>query len=221
LVISHVIFDCDGVLIDSEKISMDVDLALLAQSGIDFTEAEMHHRFVGTTFEAMIAAMELEFGKSLPKDLSARKDDLMLELYRRDLKTVPGVIPLLQQLHLPKSIGTNGPRHRAIEALRMTGLEPFFGDRLTTFEDVKYGKPAPDIYQLAAFRAGFAPNKCLVVEDSATGVMAARAAGCRVIGFTGVAHDPVSKAKALEELGVLQVVNRMEDLLPAISALGA
>ena len=67
--ISHVIFDCDGVLLDSEKISMDVDLALLAENGIDFTESEMHHRFVGTTFESMIAEMEVEFGKPLPRDL--------------------------------------------------------------------------------------------------------------------------------------------------------
>lgn len=219
--ISHIIFDCDGVLLDSEKISMDVDLMLLAQNGIDFTEGEMHRRFVGTTFESMIAEMELEFGKKLPADLSAQKDVLMLELFRRELKTVPGAIAMLQQLSVPKSIGTNGPRHRAIAALHMTGLEPFFGDRLTTFEDVKYGKPAPDIYQLAALRAGFAPNRCLVVEDSVTGVMAALAAGTHVIGFTGVAHDPVYKAKALKELGVLTVVHSMEELLPAITALNA
>ncbi len=219
--ISHVIFDCDGVLLDSEKISMDVDLALLAENGIDFTESEMHHRFVGTTFEAMIAEMEVEFGTPLPRDLGERKDALMLERYRRDLKTVPGVVPMLQQLRLPKSIGTNGPRHRALAALRMTGLEAFFGDRLTTFEDVKHGKPAPDIYQLAAFRAGFAPDKCLVVEDSVTGVTAALAAGTHVIGFTGVAHDPVSKAKALKELGDLQVVHTMDELASAIAALGA
>jgi HAD superfamily hydrolase (TIGR01509 family) len=219
--LQHIIFDCDGVLLDSEKISMDVDLALLAENGIDFTETEMHHRFVGTTFESMIAEMEFESGKTLPKDLSDRKDVLMLEHYRRGLKTVPGVIPMLRQLDMPKSIGTNGPRHRAIEALRITGLEPFFGDRLTTFEDVKYGKPAPDIYQLAAFRAGFAPGKCLVVEDSVTGVTAALAAGTQVIGFTGVAHDPASKAKALKELGVFKVIHTMEELLPAVRSLKA
>jgi HAD superfamily hydrolase (TIGR01509 family) len=169
----------------------------------------------------MIAEIEMEFGKSLPKDLGCRKDVLMLDHYRRELKTVPGVVDLLRQLDIPKSIGTNGPRHRALEALRITGLEPFFGDRLTTFEDVKSAKPAPDIYRLAAFRAGFAPNRCLVVEDSVTGVTAALAAGTHVIGFTGVAHDPVSKAKGLKELGVSTVVHTMEELLPAITALRA
>ncbi len=219
--ISHVIFDCDGVLIDSEKISMDVDIALLAENGIDLTEAEIHHRFVGTTFEAMVTELEREYKRPLPPDLAARKDGMMLDLYRRDLKPVPGVIPMLNKLKLPKSIGTNGPRDRAMEALRMTGLEPFFGDRLTTYEDVKNGKPAPDIYLLAAERAGFAPAHCLVVEDSATGATSALAAGCKVIGFTGVAHDPVAKANELQELGVSHVIHDMGELLDAISPITA
>jgi HAD superfamily hydrolase (TIGR01509 family) len=219
--ISHIIFDCDGVLIDSEKISMDVDIALLAQNGIDLTEAEIHHRFVGTTFEAMVMELESEYKKTLPPDLSARKDGMMLDLYRRDLKPVPGVVSMLRKLALPKSIGTNGPRVRALEALRMTGLEPFFGDRLTTYEDVKNGKPAPDIFQLAAKRAGFKPAHCLVVEDSITGATSALAAGCIVIGFTGVAHDPMAKAKELRKLGVSHVIHDMGELLDAISPITA
>jgi len=219
--ISHVIFDCDGVLIDSENISMAVDMALLAQHGIDLTETEMYRRFVGPTFEDMVAELEREHGKTLPPDLSARKDGMMRELYRRDLKPVPGVLPMLQNLALPKSIGTNGPRDRALEALRLTGLAPFFGDRLTTYEDVKNPKPAPDVYQLAARRAGFNPAHCLVVEDSVTGATAALAAGCRVIGFTGVAHDPLVKARELKALGVSHVIHDMGELLAAISPIAA
>jgi len=219
--ISHVIFDCDGVLIDSEKISMAVDRALLAENGIHLTEAEMYLRFVGPTFEDMAAALELEYGKTLPPDLGARKDVMMLELFRRDLKPVPGVIPMLRQLALPKSIGTNGPRERALEALLITGLAPFFGERLTTYEDVEYPKPAPDVYQLAAKRAGFNPAHCLVVEDSVTGATAALAAGCKVIGFTGVAHDPAAKAKELNALGVSHVIHGMGELLPAIAPIAA
>ena len=116
--IAHVIFDCDGVLIDSEKISMAVDMALLVENGINLTEAEMYLRFIGPTFEDMVAELEREHKKILPPDLSARKDVMMLELYRRDLKPVPGVIPMLNKLKLPRSIGTNGPRERAMEALR-------------------------------------------------------------------------------------------------------
>jgi HAD superfamily hydrolase (TIGR01509 family) len=219
--ISHVIFDCDGVLIDSEKISMDVDIALLAENGIDLTESEIHHRFVGTTFEAMVTELEREYKRPLPPDLAARKDGMMLDLYRRSLKPVPGVIPMLHKLALPKSIGTNGPRERAMEALRMTGLESFFGDRLTTYEDVQNGKPAPDIYLLAAMRAGFAPAHCLVVEDSVTGATSALAAGCHVIGFAGVAHDPAAKDKELRKLGISHVIHDMGELLDAISPITA
>jgi HAD superfamily hydrolase (TIGR01509 family) len=219
--ISHVIFDCDGVLIDSESISMAVDMELLARNGIHLTEAEMYCRFIGPTFEDMVAELEREHGKTLPPDLAACKDAMMLERYRRDLKPVPGVLPMLQKLALPRSIGTNGPRDRALEALRIAGLAAFFGDRLTTYEDVKNPKPAPDVYQLAAKRAGFAPAHCLVVEDSVTGATAALAAGCKVVGFTGVAHDPVAKARELKELGVSRVIHDMGELPAAISPIAA
>ncbi len=219
--ISHVIFDCDGVLIDSEVISMDVDVALLAQNGIHLSVADMHHRFVGTTFEDMVKQVEQEFGVTLPADLSARKDVLMLDLYRRELKPVAGVLPMLQTFDLPRSIGTNGPRDRALEALRITGLAPHFGDRLTTFEDVVNGKPAPDIYELAARRAGFAPNQCVVVEDSVTGATAALAAGCHVIGFTGVAHDVAAKTNALRNLGINHIIDDMATLHDTISSIKA
>ena len=219
--ISHVIFDCDGVLIDSEKISMDVDLLLLQENGIVLTEAEIHRRFVGATFEDMIADIETQFGRTLPTGLNTRKDAMMLALYEQQLQPVAGVTSMLQQLTLPRSIGTNGPRHRAREALRITGLEPFFGDRLTTYEDVKYSKPAPDIYQLAAFRAGVSPDRCVVVEDSVMGATAALSAGAHVIGFTGVAHDPPAKTQALAALGVSRVIHHMDELLPAIAKLCA
>ena len=181
----------------------------------------MHHRFVGTTFEDMVKQVEQEFGVSLPTDLSARKDDLMLELYRRELKPVPGVPAMLETLHLPVSIGTNGPRGRALEALKITGLAHYFGERLTTFEDVVNGKPAPDIYELAAKRAGFPPKNCVVVEDSVTGATAALAAGCHVIGFTGVAHDLKAKTNALRNLGINNIINDMAALHDTLAAIKA
>jgi HAD superfamily hydrolase (TIGR01509 family) len=169
----------------------------------------------------MVTELEHDYKITLPPDLAARKDGMMLNRYRRYLKPVPGVIPMLHKLALPRSIGTNGPRDRAMEALRMTGLEPFFGDRLTTYEDVQNGKPAPDIYLLAAKRAGFKPARCLVVEDSVTGATSALAAGCKVIGFTGVAHDPAAKDKELRKLGVSHIIQDMGELLHAISPITA
>jgi HAD superfamily hydrolase (TIGR01509 family) len=208
----HIIFDCDGVLIDSEEISMAIDQSLLAGCGVHLSEAEMHRRFVGKTFQAMIDEVEGERGISLPADLEARKDDLMVAVYKRDLKPIAGVADALGAIDLPKSIGTNGPRARALLALEVTGLKPHFGERLTTFEDVERGKPFPDVYLLAAQRAGFAASDCIVVEDSLTGVKAAVAAGCYTLGFTGAHLHRAEHALQLAELGAARVFHHMEDL---------
>lgn len=216
--ISHVIFDFDGVLIDSEQISMVIDKGLLASCGVELSEAEMHQRFVGKTFERMVREVEHEFGLQLPGDLEVRKDVMMLDLFRRELQPVPGVVAMLERLHLPRSIGTNGPRARALEALKITGLDRFFGERLTTFEDVPNGKPAPDVYLLAAERAGFAPADCLVVEDSKTGATAALAAGCKVVGFIGVSHHPEQSAEELRAAGVRTIINDHADIITMLRA---
>ncbi len=219
--IRHIIFDCDGVLIDSETISMKIDQALLAGNGIMISEADMHQRFVGTTFQAMIDEIEVGTGVKLPSNLEERKDQLMIEAYRRELKAIAGVAAALAAISLPKSIGTNGPRSRALLALQLTGISQHFGDNLTTFEDVAHGKPFPDVYLLAAKRSGFAPGECLVVEDSLTGVTAAVAAGCYTLGFTGSHLHRSDHAKALLGLGAKRVFNDMAELPGIIRNLSA
>lgn len=198
---------------------MRVDQMLLAGCGVNLTEAELHHRFVGMTFQAMIAEVEAEYGRNLPADLEARKDDLMLEVYRRELQPVKNVPLALPQLTLPMSIGTNGPRARASAALKIVGIDGYFGDRLTTFEDVQSGKPAPDIYRLAAERAGFAAEECLVIEDSVAGVTAAVAAGCPALGFTGAHQYRAEHAVKLAGLGAFHVFNDMAELPGIVEAL--
>lgn len=217
--VQHVIFDCDGVLIDSEAISMGLDQRLLAEHGAVISEAEMHRRFVGKTFQAMIDEVEAETDVRFPPDLEARKDALMLDLYRRQLKPIAGVPEMLDRVALPKSIGTNGPRARALEALKIVGIDHHFGTRMTTFEDVRNGKPAPDVYLLAAERAGVAPADCVVVEDSVTGVIAAVAAGCITVGFTGSNAHPDEHALKLTELGARRVFRDMAHLPDILQSL--
>jgi HAD superfamily hydrolase (TIGR01509 family) len=217
----HIIFDCDGVLIDSEEISMRTDQALLAENGVAISEQEMHRRFVGKTFTAMVEELEAERGISLPIDLEARKDEIMLDLYRRELQPVAGVREVLNAITYPKSIGTNGPRHRALLALEITGIAHHFDGRLTTFEDVTRGKPFPDVYLLAAERAGFSPSQCLVIEDSVTGVAAAVAAGCPTLGFTGSHLHRAEHALALTQLGARRVFNDMAELPGILDSLTA
>lgn len=191
---------------------MATDQALLAENGVVISEQEMHRRFVGKTFAAMVEELEAERGIRLPTDLEARKDEIMLERYRRELQPVAGVREALDVIAYPKSIGTNGPRHRALLALEVTGIAHHFDGRLTTFEDVTRGKPFPDVYLLAADRAGFPPSQCLVIEDSVTGVAAAVAAGCLTLGFTGSHLHRSEHALALTQLGARRVFNDMAEL---------
>jgi HAD superfamily hydrolase (TIGR01509 family) len=212
----HIIFDCDGVLIDREPLSMRVDQELLAANGVVLSQEEVARRFIGFTFAALIAQVREEFGVELPGDISAEKDRRLIALYLRELAAVEGTIDAVKSLRLPKSIASNSPRHRVEIALRVTGLDRFFDGHITTFEDVSAAKPAPDIYFLAAERAGLVPAQCIVIEDSWAGVTAAAAAGCRVIGFSGLAEDRELAAKMLTEAGAAQVIASLHDLAEAI-----
>jgi HAD superfamily hydrolase (TIGR01509 family) len=214
----HFIFDCDGVLVDSEPLSMRIDVEILAENGIRMSEEEAHRRFVGKTFAAMIDEMSREFGVSFPADASSQKDLRLLQLYERELKAVEGVHAALEAL-MPQhfSVASNSPCERVEAALRITHLERFFGNRITTFEHVARGKPEPDVFIEAARRAGYDPASCIVIEDSVTGVTAAHRAGCMVLGFTGTHPHPGEQAKNLLAAGAVSAFGEMR-LLPGLVA---
>jgi HAD superfamily hydrolase (TIGR01509 family) len=211
--VPHFIFDCDGVLVDSEPLSMRVDVEILAENGIRMSEEEAHRRFVGKTFGAMIDEMALEFGVSFPVDTSIQKDLRLLELYETELKAVAGVTEALEAL-MPQhfSIASNSPAERVEAALRITHLTRFFGNRITTFEHVARGKPEPDVFVEAARRAGYEPRDCVVIEDSVTGVTAAHRAGCIVLGFTGTHPHPEEQAQKLLAAGAVTAFRDMRKL---------
>jgi HAD superfamily hydrolase (TIGR01509 family) len=218
--LKHVIFDCDGVLVDSEPLSMRADVMLLAQHGITISENEAHTRFVGTTFQAMLDMMTEQFGTVFPPDLHAVKNAMVEDLYRKELKIVPGIRDVLDALKargLAISIGSNSPKKRVELAIALTGIADRF-DRIVSYEDVAEGKPAPDIFLKAAALAGTAIDQCLIVEDSITGVTAATAAGIRTIGFTGTHAHPEQHAKALTKAGAAVVIARMSDLMTNVTA---
>lgn len=214
----HLIFDCDGVLVDSEPLSMRVDVQILAENGVTISEAEAHRRFVGKTFAAMLDELRQEFGVSFPADASAQKDLRLLKLYETDLNAVDGVEAALEALgpqHF--SVASNSPFERVETALRLTGLTRFFGNRITTFEHVARGKPEPDVFIEAARRVGYAPADCIVVEDSVTGVTAAHRAGCHVLGFTGTHPHPNEQARKLASAGAATVFRHMAELPRIVS----
>lgn len=210
---AHVIFDCDGVLVDSEPLSMKIDVEILSENGVVMSEAEAHQRFVGKTFAAMLDEIRRDFGVSFPADASEQKDLRLLQLYARELKVVEGVLPALEAL-MPQhfSVASNSPFERVEAALRITHLTRFFGNRITTFEHVARGKPEPDVFIEAARRAGYAPEDCIVIEDSVTGVTAAHRAGCRVLGFTGTHPHPQEQAGKLLAAGAATTFHAMRDL---------
>ncbi len=209
----HLIFDCDGVLVDSEPLSMRIDVEILTENGVAITEEEAHARFVGRTFAAMIDEIAREHGVRFPADASAQKDLRLLELYERELKAVDGVHEALAALgpqHF--SVASNSPAERVEAALRISGLTAFFGNRITTFEHVARGKPEPDVFIEAARRAAYDTRDCIVVEDSVTGVTAAHRAGCRVLGFVGTHPHPKEQAPKLMAAGATTVFSHMARL---------
>jgi HAD superfamily hydrolase (TIGR01509 family) len=212
--LKHVIFDCDGVLVNSEPLSMRADVMLLKQHGIDISEAEAHNRFVGTTFQAMLDMMTEQFGTLFPPGLHAVKNTMVEQLYRSELNIVPGVVDVLDALKargISVSIGSNSPKKRVELAVELVGIANRF-ERIVSYEDVTNGKPAPDIFLRAAKLANAAIDECLVVEDSLTGVTAAVAAGIRTIGFTGTHAHPEHHAKDLKRVGADVVISKMVSL---------
>lgn len=218
MTLKHVIFDCDGVLVDSEPLSMRADVMLLKQHGIDMSEAEAHTRFVGTTFQAMLDMMTEQFGTLFPDGLHSVKNAMIEKLYRQELKIVPGVTEVLAGLKsrgLSISIGSNSPKKRVELAVELVGIAGYF-DRIISYQDVPEGKPAPDIFLQAALLANIDKADCVIVEDSMTGVRAAVAAGIRTIGFTGTHAEPLAHARKLRDIGAAAVIGDMRDLLPLL-----
>lgn len=217
---AYLIFDCDGVLVDSEPLSMKIDVEILAENGVVLSEGEAHERFVGKTFAAMIDEVERQFGVRFPGDASAQKDRRLLRLYETQLRVVDGVEEALRRIGLaPYSVASNSPAERVAASLRITGLTPYFGARITTYEHVPRPKPAPDVFREAARRAGFQPADCIVIEDSVTGVTSAHAAGCAVLGFTGTHPNVDEHARKLQAAGARATFHGMERLPGLVRAI--
>ncbi|MFF1833436.1 HAD family hydrolase [Streptomyces sp. NPDC058231] len=183
--IELVIFDCDGVLVDSERIAVRVDAMSLASLGWPLSEAEIVERFVGRSHADMITDVEKHLGHRLPDGWEAEQHQLYHKAMEAELSAVDGVVEALDQIQLPacvaSSSGHNGLRH----TLGLTGLYSRFEGRIYSASEVVNGKPAPDLFLHAARQMGFTPEVCAVVEDSRYGVQAARAAGMRAFGYCG------------------------------------
>jgi HAD superfamily hydrolase (TIGR01509 family) len=180
-----VILDCDGVLIDSERIAVRTDVKVLAKLGWVLTEAECIERFVGLSDKSIKTAIEAHLGRALPDDWDAQFQPLYRDAFAAELTPVPGVVAALDRITLPTCVASSSSHEKLRFTLGLTGLYDRFAGRIFSAYDVARGKPAPDLFLHAASRMGVSPAACAVVEDSRYGVEAARAAGMRAFGFAG------------------------------------
>jgi HAD superfamily hydrolase (TIGR01509 family) len=183
--ISLVIFDCDGVLVDTERIAVRIDVIVLAELGWPMTEAEVVERFMGRSDEEMTADIEAHLGRRLPASWEEPFRHLYRQAFEAELKPVAGVVEALEAIATPTCVASSGTHEKIRFTLGLTGLYERFAGRIFSVSDVARGKPAPDLFLHAAGRMGVPPAQCAVVEDSRYGVEAARAAGMRAFGYAG------------------------------------
>ncbi|MER7144926.1 HAD family hydrolase [Streptomyces xanthochromogenes] len=183
--IELVIFDCDGVLVDSERIAARVQVALGAELGWPLTEDEVVDRFIGRSHAAIREQVAARLGEDTAATWLERFEQLHREAVDADLAPVEGLPEALDALTLPTCIASSGSHDKMRHTLGRTGLYERFAGRIFSATEVSHGKPAPDLFLHAARQMGVDPAACVVVEDSQPGVRAARAAGMRSFGYAG------------------------------------
>jgi len=207
-----VLFDCDGVLVDSEMIASRELAAYLAEQGIAISPEESRKRFTGCSLKTVHDKIETEDGVTLPttfeEDLRARDR----AAFERDLKPIPGVRQVLERLTIAKCVASSGSPEKIRHSLTHTGLIGFFHPHLFSAQNVARGKPAPDLFLWAANEMNADPKRCLVIEDSPVGIEAALAAGMQVIGFSGGSHCGDGYAARLKQAGATVVCETMNDI---------
>jgi HAD superfamily hydrolase (TIGR01509 family) len=206
-----VIFDCDGVLVDSERLSHQVLIEMLAEQGIAIGVDEAVQRFIGLSIAGGIGELRALLGGRLPPDFLPEMGRRTKAAFQSGLTVVPGIEPLLDALTVPFCVASNGNRAKVNHTLGLTGLLPRFEGRIFTADDVQQPKPAPDLFLLAARTLGAAPAQTTVVEDTPTGITAAKAAGMRAIGFA--AMTPATRLRAAGADVVVDSLAEVQHLL--------
>lgn len=220
---SAIIFDCDGVLVDSEVIAIEIELAALAEVGVSYALEEYKARFMGTSAEAFHAALEADFltltGRNLPADFREKCRARWRAAAHR-LAEVPGARAAVSEVPHMKAVASSSTAEALAEKLRKTALWEIFDPHIYSANHVIHPKPAPDLFLYAADALGVEPARCLVLEDSVNGIMAARAAGMTVWGFLGGGHMDEATGHRLASAGAELLVNNWVEAGELLAALG-
>ena len=205
-----VIFDCDGVLVDTETINNEVISQLLNEAGLEMSPDEVATRTTGLAYSEMWEMFEDEVPGCLPADIEEQQLAQESERFRKELPGAVETVRCLSDAGMPMCVASNRTREKMVVTLEVTGLAGYFGDKFYGVDQVAYGKPAPDIYLLAAQNMGVPPSRCVVIEDSYPGAQAGLAAGMTVLGYC-----PNKDIWGLEGLGIqtFSDMNNLPELL--------
>jgi HAD superfamily hydrolase (TIGR01509 family) len=212
-----VIFDCDGVLVDSELIGCRVEAEALTRAGFRVTPEEILERFTGVTSSETFRTLEQEQGRRLPEGFAQHVGAAIREAFARELQAIAGIHAALERITLPVCVASSSSPARLGHSLRLVRLFERFTPHIFSAHAVRRGKPAPDLFLHAAERMRMPPARCLVIEDSVFGVHAGVAAGMRVLGFTGGSHCSPGHPERLRDAGAERIFAEM-NLLPDLLA---
>ncbi len=206
------IFDCDGVLVDSEPLANRVFVEIVREYGFAIDELTYLRKFSGVTLPDRISGIALDLNWEPPKDFINIFDERLAVLTEQELKPVEGIYELVKSITVPICIASNGTREEINQRLRLSKLAPFFGNAIFSGHEVSNPKPAPDVYLAAARSFNIQPARCIVIEDSIPGVTAGVRAGMRVYG-----HAAFTPAEKLIEAGAIPFANmhQLKELLTA------
>jgi D-ribulokinase len=214
-----VIFDCDGVLVDSEVIALGVMRRRLSEAGVRLTDQETRERFLGRRLDSSLHRVEIELGGPLPENFRDEFSREILFAFGRELKGVEGVRQAIEGLRARVCVASSSGHERLRLSLRVAGYETMFAPNIFSAADVAEGKPSPDLFLHAGRVMGAAPKDCLVIEDSVAGVAAARAAGMTVFGFVGASHfSPLDDGADLTAAGAELLFGDMAQLPDLVAA---
>ena len=215
-----VIFDCDGVLVDSEVISCRAHADTLTRHGYPITAEQVLERFLGRSMRQATLEVEAELGRRLPDDFSSETYVEIFRLFATSLEATPHIGEALDRIALPVCVASSGPPEKISASLNRTGLYDRFAPNIFSAVQVRHGKPAPDLFLFAAERMQTAPGNCIVIEDSVAGIAGAIAAGMPVLGFHGGSHCREGYGAKLRDAGATATFNDMRQLPELIERLG-
>jgi HAD superfamily hydrolase (TIGR01509 family) len=206
-----VIFDCDGVLVDSEPIANRVFAQALAELGLCLSDAQMFDYFIGRSMAYCLGVVERLLGRPAPENFLADLQARTFAGFATELRPMPHIESALDEITVPCCVASSGDHAKMRTTLGITGLLPRFEGRLFSVTEVAHAKPAPDVYLYAAEQMGVEPAVCVVVEDTPPGVRAGAAAGMTVLGYC--AHTPAAKLRAAGAHVTFDDMRRLPQLL--------